>query len=737
MSRFRRSFWFLFVMISLSMVAACVSVPPAGTPSGAPYAGRTDAIFPGLPWWDALGEGVNAHAVGIFKIDDTYYMVGEKRTDKNDAEVGGNPEDLFAGVSMYSSTDLTKWTNLGTPVKADSGPLLASSLIGERPKLYYNAVTKKYFILVKTMKPGGTSNNYVISSADHVTGPYTYHGALMFGDKNPATGDVNVFVDTDGTGYLITPDGKIYKMSPDFMKIDSLAVDGVWGDFVPFSGYCQSEGPGFFKAGNTYFLLGSHGTFWNANDNFYVTAPAIKGPWTYRGLIAPGGTMTWNSQSGFVLPVSGSSGTTYVYMGDRWVNGHLTSTGMIWLPITVDGDRMSIASYVPAWSLDVKQGTWSYLNVENGGQTVNDSETGQGPQKFSYTGEWSHHAASGSNGGDISTSSTVNSSATIPFSGSQIFLYSLVNGRDMGIMGVSLLDKNGRALVPEAMVSLRTDSIEQSDVLVYASPVMPRDAYQLKIRVTGLKDYNSKGATIAIDRVVIRDNAPVRQLKPYLKIGQGPKLLAATATVASGTGVTLSPEADGDGKWSWSGPGGFHATTREITLKNLRQGGKYTVSWSDKLSLTYDLRISISLNAGAAHLITNRNSGKTLSIKDASSVDGAPSVQLAAAGSPSQKWIITKAGGAYWKIKNAGSGKLLDIATASKEKGAALVQMKASGGDSQLWQLNDLGDGSFQIKNKKSGFMLDVTGASLDDGAATIQWPDNGGLNQVWRIVAP
>ncbi len=461
------------------------------------------AIYSGVPWLDTAGNLLNAHGIGILKVGSTYYMVGEKRTDKNDATCGGNPEDLFVGINMYSSTDLTSWTYVGTPIVPDSGSLLSSSLIGERPKLYYNSSTNKYFILVKTMKSGGTSNHYVISSADNVTGPYTYIGALMYGRSNPATGDVNVFVDSDGAGYLIAPDGKIYKLSSDYLSVASVAVSNVWGSAVPWRGYCQSEGPGFFKAGNTYFLLGSHGTFWNANDNFYATAPSITGPWTYRGLFTPSGTMTWNSQSGFVLPVSGSSGTTYIYMGDRWVNSHLTSSGLVWQPINVRSNFMFISSYTSGWTLDVETGTWSALNTTDSGTTVNDNETGTGQNQFNYAGKWSHDSSVGSYSGDVTTSSTTDSSVTIAFTGTQIFLYSLINNSNMGIMGVTLQDSAGNARTPEEYVSLRTDASQQGNYLVYTSPVMPIGAYVLKVRATGLKDHSSSGTTIAIDRVMV------------------------------------------------------------------------------------------------------------------------------------------------------------------------------------------------------------------------------------------
>ena len=494
------------LIVHLALASAILHMPSLAGAAVDPAATvATEAIYSGLPWRDSAGELVNAHGIGILKVGSTYYMVGEKRTDKNDASCGGNPEDLFAGINMYSSTDLTNWTFVGTPVLPNSGPLLSSKLIGERPKLYFNASTNKYFILVKTMKSGGTSNHYVISSADHVTGPYTYVGVLMYGDTNPARGDVNVYIDSDGAGYLIAPDGMIYRMSSDYLRIESLTVNNAWGSSVPWWGYCRSEGPGFFKAGDTYFLLGSHGTFWNANDNFYATAPNIAGPWTYRGEFAPKGSMTWNSQSGFVLPVSGTLATSYIYMGDRWVNGHLTSSSLIWQPLNVTGTSMSLAAYKPAWTIDVDRGTWTQVDVDNSGISVNSNVTGTGINQFNYQGTWSQSFGADLFGNDLASSDTPNNTASMAFFGTQIFVYSFIDDKNMGIMGVTLADSTGQPLAPEEYVSLRTDATEQGNYLVYASPVMPSGSYVLKMRATGLKDFKSSGRSVAIDRVVIRN----------------------------------------------------------------------------------------------------------------------------------------------------------------------------------------------------------------------------------------
>lgn len=45
-----------------------------------------------------------------------------------------------------------------------------------------------------------------------------------------------------------------------------------------------------------YYLFGSPLVVYDDADDFYLTAPSPLGPWTYRGLIAPAGSRTFNSQ---------------------------------------------------------------------------------------------------------------------------------------------------------------------------------------------------------------------------------------------------------------------------------------------------------------------------------------------------------------------------------------------------------------------------------------------------------
>ncbi|MGW2571952.1 RICIN domain-containing protein [Streptomyces sp. NPDC001537] len=85
-----------------------------------------------------------------------------------------------------------------------------------------------------------------------------------------------------------------------------------------------------------------------------------------------------------------------------------------------------------------------------------------------------------------------------------------------------------------------------------------------------------------------------------------------------------------------------------------------------------------------------------------------------------------------FKLVNRNSGKVLDIKDASTADGALVIQWPWTGGTNQQWRLLPDTDGSYRLSNVRSGKVLDSPGGS----ANVIQWPTTGGANQDWQIVA-
>ena len=202
----------------------------------------------------------------------------------------------------------------------------------------------------------------VYATSATVNGQYSYKGPL----KN-ASGDTASHSDmsalTDGNNaYVVTESGWVYTLATDCHSWTTAksysAVNGTTGGV---------EAPTVFKAGSTFYWIGSDKTGWRANDDFYSTAPSMTGPWTYQGYLAPEGKKTWMTQSTWVVPVTGSQGTVYVYWGDHWYGDQDTSapgkhndmTTYVFQPLVFTGTNIGLPTYQVSWKLDVGAGTWS------------------------------------------------------------------------------------------------------------------------------------------------------------------------------------------------------------------------------------------------------------------------------------------------------------------------------------------------------------------------------------------
>ena len=289
--------------------------------------------------WDATnGSRITAHGGQILKEGSTYYWIGEV-----DSSGGG-----FQGINCYSSTNLSAWSFVADVLPPQSSGDLESSDLVERPKVLYNSSTGKYVMWLHIWN--GDAVGYATSSS--VCGTYTYLGSSQpLGNESF---DIGSFQDTNGTAYLLSANYDngiiVYQMASDYLSPVSI-VDGVstWGD---------REAPAMFKVNGTYFLICSHETGWSSNDDQYSYATSISGPWSALADIALAGSDTYNSQTTYVLPVTGSSGTTYMYMGDRWDSSDITDSTYVWLPLTVSGHTPSLA-YYDNWGLNVTTGAWS------------------------------------------------------------------------------------------------------------------------------------------------------------------------------------------------------------------------------------------------------------------------------------------------------------------------------------------------------------------------------------------
>ncbi|GAA3273982.1 ricin-type beta-trefoil lectin domain protein [Dactylosporangium vinaceum] len=321
----RRLFTVLLAVIGLSVGAAF----PA-------YAAPV-TITPGAVWNDTAGRVIQAHGEGITKVGGTYYWLGEDKT-------GGSP---FQNITCYSSSDLKNWTFVANVLTRQSAGDLGPNRIVERPHVIYNAATATYVMYMHIDNTSYSERRTGVATSSSICGSYGYRGSFKPAGHDSL--DDNLFLDGT-TAYLLSEDRtnaklQIYQLSPDFLSVAALVKT-----------LNQYESPAMVKIDGTYYLFGSHLTGWNTNDNQYATATAITGTWSAFRSFAPAGTNTCNSQTTAILPVSGSSGTSYLFLGDRWNPGNLADSRYVWQPLTISGTTVTMTCR-SSWSVDTATGT--------------------------------------------------------------------------------------------------------------------------------------------------------------------------------------------------------------------------------------------------------------------------------------------------------------------------------------------------------------------------------------------
>ncbi len=302
-------------------------------------------IHPGLLWTDDEGKPLHAHAGNIVKAGDTWYWYGENtRNLASSAPYGG-----FNGITCYSSQDLQTWHNEGVVLSVrESGPLSTSG-VAYRPKVLYHAASSTFVMLCTECCT--LPNGIVFSTSADPTGPFEYQSKWT----GAGPYDMGAFVDDDGTAYVIFADGNralsIRRLGEDYLSVET----EVWR-----AGNGCEEAPAITKIGGRYFVTNSHCSYWMSNQNAYRSSTDIAGPYGSAGNLGNGNS--FDSQGGFILTVTGSSGTVYIYMGDRWdcPQNHcdLSMSKYVWLPLEISGSTITMNWY-DTWYLDPYAGVWS------------------------------------------------------------------------------------------------------------------------------------------------------------------------------------------------------------------------------------------------------------------------------------------------------------------------------------------------------------------------------------------
>lgn len=209
-------------------------------------------------------------------VGDTVYLyVGH---DVSDVDRYRMPDWL-----LYSSKDMKHWTPHGTILRPtdfawSKGDAYASQVVEKGGKFYFYANAKE--TATGSMAIG-------VAVSDKPTGPFVdARGSVLITNAMTPQGkhdwsdiDPTVLIDDDGTPWLMWGNGNCFraKLKPNMIELDGPIEE------VKLTRY--EEGPWLHKHGKTYYLTYASRERGPKEPETisYATAPAVTGPWTYRG----------------------------------------------------------------------------------------------------------------------------------------------------------------------------------------------------------------------------------------------------------------------------------------------------------------------------------------------------------------------------------------------------------------------------------------------------------------------
>jgi hypothetical protein len=316
-------------------------------------AGAPSVFRPGAVWPDQDGAPINAHGGGLLFHDGTYYWYGESKDGrtwlpKANKSWDGYRVDL-TGIRCYSSRDLYTWKNEGLVLKAkpdDPAHDLHPSKVAERPKVAFNAATRKFVMWLHIDTADYQAARAGVAVADTPIGPFTYLGSVR--PEGADSRDQTLYVDEDGKAY------RIYSSERNRTTYVSLLTDDYLqhaGKYVKAFVGRKMEAQSVFKHEARYWFIASGCTGWDPNAARSAVADSIWGPWKELGnpCVGPNRRRTFQAQGAFVFPVAGRP-NAFIFVADRWNKKNLPDSRCVWLPVRFEAGGLRL-EWLDAWDL--------------------------------------------------------------------------------------------------------------------------------------------------------------------------------------------------------------------------------------------------------------------------------------------------------------------------------------------------------------------------------------------------
>ena len=350
-------------------------------------AAQTKTINSGKLWLDNNGQHVNAHGGGVLKHGDTYYWYGEHKA--------ATTSSALVGVTCYSSKDLVNWRDEGVALSVtdEKGSDIERGCILERPKVVYNAKTKKFVMWfhLELKGHGYDAARCGVAVSDKPTGPFRF---LRSGRVNPGilpegmdveamnslknekhykwwtdewmdaikkgllvkrdlkggqmSRDMTIYVDDDGKAYHIYSSEENLTLQIAELTDDYTAHTERYVRVAPGG---HNEAPAIFKHNGTYWMITSGCTGWDPNEARMFSARNIFGPWEQHPnpCVGPNKEITFGGQSTFVLSLN-TQPSTFIFMADIWRPEHPIDARYIWLPVSFNSNGTPVIEWKDAWA---------------------------------------------------------------------------------------------------------------------------------------------------------------------------------------------------------------------------------------------------------------------------------------------------------------------------------------------------------------------------------------------------
>jgi hypothetical protein len=319
-------------------------------------------------WKDTSGNPIYSQGGGIFKFNGTYYWYGVKYNGAvtyYNNPTAKNSDTSFNAVTCYSSSDLVNWKFENNILTASTPGLEGCTWLG-RLGVAYNTTTQKYVLVTQFV--GNNGSGILFATCSTPTGNYTYNRVQtsITNVVNGMSGDQTIFTDDDGKSYLVfsNTSGRAYTYVAPLRTSDYLNVEPATQIYHSTSG--GREGNCMFKYNGRYYVCSSDLHGWNASQCYYISSTSILGSYSSEGVMTNSDKDFCHvSQTGFFVTVSGTSGTTVLFCGDRWCDFAGNGAGYNqWCPVTFSGTTPIFNSY-SNWNLDAAAGTWSVAGGNN------------------------------------------------------------------------------------------------------------------------------------------------------------------------------------------------------------------------------------------------------------------------------------------------------------------------------------------------------------------------------------